>query len=126
MPTLPIYTAAKHGVVGFVRSYGKHLPREQITLNAICPDVVRTGISKEDFYSVMEAKGLLVPMELVVQAFEQCLDSSISGETLEIEPKTGIVSRSGPEPLDQETEESMDMLHARGAPLHAIGTKLAS
>lgn len=121
MPTLPIYTAAKHGVVGFVRSYGKHLPREQITLNAICPE-----ISKEDFYSVMEAKGLLVPMELVVQAFEQCLDSSISGETLEIEPKTGIVSRSGPEPLDQETEESMNMLHARGAPLHAIGTKLAS
>lgn len=69
MPTLPIYTAAKHGVVGFVRSYGKHLLREQITLNAICPDMVRTGISKEDFYSIMEAKGLLVPMKLVVQAF---------------------------------------------------------
>ncbi|KAI5366512.1 putative short-chain dehydrogenase/reductase SDR, NAD(P)-binding domain superfamily [Septoria linicola] len=57
VPTLPIYTAAKHGVVGFVRSYGKHLPAEQITLNAICPDVLRTGISKEEFYSVMEAKG---------------------------------------------------------------------
>lgn len=109
--------------MGFVRSYGKHLPAEQITLNAICPDVLRTGISKEDFYTVMEAKGLLVPMQLVVQAFEQCLDGSISGETLEVEPKSGVVSRSAPEPLDKEAEQSMMLLHQRGAALHAVGTK---
>lgn len=108
-----------------MRSYGKHLPLEQITLNAVCPDVVRTGISQEDFYSQMDARGLIVPMELVVQAFEQCLDGNISGETLEVEPKSGIVARSGPEPLDREAEESMQMLHARSAPLHAVGTKIA-
>ncbi|WPB01731.1 uncharacterized protein RHO25_006362 [Cercospora beticola] len=124
VPTLPIYTAAKHGVVGFTRSYGKHLPEEQITLNAICPNVVRTNISNEVFYSAMESRGLLVSMESVVQAFEQCLDGNISGETLEIEPKTGIVSRTGPEPLDREAEETLKLLHQRGAPLQAIGAQL--
>ncbi|KXS99590.1 hypothetical protein AC578_2226 [Pseudocercospora eumusae] len=113
VPTLPIYTAAKHGVVGFVRSYGKHLLTEAITLNAICPDVVRTSISTEAFYSKMEAKGLLVSMESVIQAFEQCLDDNISGETLEIEPKSGVFLRSGPEPYDKEAEETLKMLHQR-------------
>lgn len=73
---------------------------------------------------MMESKGLLVSMESVVQAFEQCLDGNISGETLEIEPKTGIVSRTGPEPLDREAEETLKLLHQRGAPLQAIGARL--
>ena len=39
VPTLPIYTAAKHGIVGFVRSFGAYLPEEQITMNAVLPNV---------------------------------------------------------------------------------------
>jgi NAD(P)-dependent dehydrogenase (short-subunit alcohol dehydrogenase family) len=35
VPTLPIYTAAKHGINGFVRSFGKYLPEEEITMNAV-------------------------------------------------------------------------------------------
>ena len=35
LATLPIYTAAKHGINGFVRSFGKYLPEEQITINAV-------------------------------------------------------------------------------------------
>ena len=116
---LPIYTAAKHGVVGLVRSYGKHLPTEAITLNAICPNVVRTSISTEAFYSDMEARCLLVPMETVVQAFERCLDTDISGETLEIEPHSGITHRSAPEPFDKDAKDTLSLLHIRGSPLHA-------
>lgn len=116
---LPIYTAAKHGVVGFVRSYGKHLPAEGISLNAICPNVVRTSISTETFYSDMQARKLLVPMETVVQAFERCLDADISGETLEIETRSGITHRSAPEPFDQDAADTLALLHVRGSPLHA-------
>ncbi|EME44180.1 hypothetical protein DOTSEDRAFT_53364 [Dothistroma septosporum NZE10] len=119
VPTLPIYTAAKHGVVGFVRSYGKHLPTDAITLNAICPNVVRTNISTEAFYSDMQAKELLVPMETVVEAFARCLDTDISGETLEIEPRSGITHRSAPEPLDRDAADTLALLHVRGSPLHA-------
>lgn len=80
------------GVVGFVRSYGKHLPTESITLNAICPNVVRTNISTNEFYDSLEAQNSLVPMNNVVEAFERCLDTDISGETLEVEPSS-IVHR---------------------------------
>jgi NAD(P)-dependent dehydrogenase (short-subunit alcohol dehydrogenase family) len=115
---LPVYTAAKHGVVGFVRSYGKHLPIEQISLNAICPGVVRTNISTVPFYEMMEGRNLLVPMVDVVAAFEQCLDSDISGEALEIEPRSGVVVRAGLEPLDKDTDNALAVLKLRGAPLH--------
>lgn len=116
---LPIYTAAKHGVVGFVRSFGHHLPVEQISLNAICPGVVKTSISTAAFYDIMEERKLLVPIADVVAAFEQCLDSDISGETFEIEPRSGVVVRAGLEPLDQDTAETLAVLKLRGAPLHA-------
>ncbi|KAF2161963.1 hypothetical protein M409DRAFT_69469 [Zasmidium cellare ATCC 36951] len=119
VPTLPIYTAAKHGVVGFVRSFGKHLPTDGITLNAICPDVVRTNISTSGFYDALEERKLLVSMESVMEAFERCLDTEISGETLEIEPNSGITHRSPPEPIDQDAAETMKLLHQRGASYHA-------
>lgn len=106
------------GVVGFVRSYGKHLLAEAITLNAICPDVVRTNISTGVFYDQMEQRNLLVPMKSVVEAFERCLDTDISGETLEIEPHSGITHRSAPEPIDQDAADTMALLHQRGASLH--------
>lgn len=72
----------------------------------------------------MEPKGLLVPMEQVVKAFERCLDENISGETLEIEPRSGVFSRTGPEPYDKEAEETLRLLHQRGAPLHEPDSKL--
>ncbi|CAK4031368.1 Monensin polyketide synthase ketoacyl reductase [Lecanosticta acicola] len=118
IPTLPLYTAAKHGVVGFVRSYGKHLPTEAITLNAVCPNIVKTNISTNAFYDQVEPLNLLVPMSSVVEAFERCLDSEILGETLEVETHSGIIHRSAPEPLDNAAVESLGMLHRRAAPLH--------
>ncbi|KAH7142198.1 hypothetical protein EDB81DRAFT_843619 [Dactylonectria macrodidyma] len=84
---LPIYTAAKHAIVGFVRSFGKYLPDEKITLNAMCPNIVKTGISTGEFYDKADARGLLVTMESVVQSFENLLGAStISGEAIEILP----------------------------------------
>ena len=102
VPTLPLYTAAKQyvpietpcraaltlansGVVGFVRSYGKYLPEEKITLNAVCPNVIRTNISTPAFYDSLEEKGLLTPMEPLLEAFESLLGTSeTSGECFEI------------------------------------------
>ena len=33
----PVYSAVKHGVVGFVKALGKRLAKENIRVNAICP-----------------------------------------------------------------------------------------
>ncbi|GAB1741889.1 hypothetical protein NU219Hw_g7295t1 [Hortaea werneckii] len=118
VPTLPIYTAAKHGVVGLTRSYGVYLSEEHITLNAVCPNVVRTSISTADFYDKLEAKGLLTPMSSVVNAFENILDGKFSGQCLEAGPNGGIDFPQPAEHLDRETAELMELLYERAHPLH--------
>jgi len=125
-PTLPIYTAAKHGVVGFVRSYGKYLPSEKITLNAITPNVIRTNISTPAFYDKLEAEGLLTPIEGVVDAFESLLgDNPESGECFEIGPNyakgQGIVKPKFVEFVDDESKRTFDVLEPRGRPLQLPG-----
>lgn len=73
--------------MGFVRSLGKTLPNDQITLNAICPGIVKTNISSGDFYKDVEEKGLLVKHSSLVDAFESLLGGSgTSGEAVEVLP----------------------------------------
>lgn len=118
VPTLPVYTAAKHGVNGFVRSFGKYLPEEQITMNAVSPNVVRTNISTGAFYDSLEEKKLLTPMKGVIDAFETMLgDSETSGEILEIPPNGNYNIRKAPEYLDDESEEVCKLLYHRARPL---------
>ena len=38
----PVYSAVKHGVVGFVKALGKRLAKENIHVNAICPGPIDT------------------------------------------------------------------------------------
>ena len=106
------------GAVGFVRSYGKYLPEENITLNAICPHVLRTGISTGEFYDNLEAKGLLTPMKTVVDAFESLIDGDASGECLEAGPVGNFTLRAAPAVLNKESQMLNEMLCLRGHPLH--------
>lgn len=110
-------------ITGFVRSYGKHLPEEGISLNAVSPNVVRTAISTGDFYDQLEKDGLLTPMEGVIEAFESFLGASdMSGEILEVGPNGGFVRRSPAHYLDEKSQNLCDLLHERGRPLHAQKT----
>ena len=108
------------GAVGFVRSYGKYLPEEQIALNAVCPHVLRTGISTASFYDDVEVKGLLTPIEGVVETFEKFIDSDMSGECLEIGPVGGPTIRGAPEVLNKESEQLNELLYHRGRPLQQV------
>jgi NAD(P)-dependent dehydrogenase (short-subunit alcohol dehydrogenase family) len=105
VPTLPVYTAAKHGVVGLVRSYGKYLPEEKITLNAVCPNVVKTHISTEAFYDQPDVKRVLVPMEYLTDTFAGWLGKdTTSGQLVECGPK-GTRVLEAPGFMDEESEE---------------------
>jgi 15-hydroxyprostaglandin dehydrogenase (NAD) len=45
--SIPLYTAAKHGILGLTRAMAKRLQRlnEPITVNCICPGLVDTGLT---------------------------------------------------------------------------------
>ncbi|KAF2191539.1 NAD(P)-binding protein [Zopfia rhizophila CBS 207.26] len=127
IPTLPVYTAAKHGVVGLIRSYGQYLPKSAITLNAICPNVVRTSISTSQFYDRVESEGLLVPMEGILAAFENMLgENGESGVIWECGPKGGFVRRARVQEmeegrggyLDGESRRSCELIYERALALH--------
>ncbi|QDS74122.1 hypothetical protein FKW77_009883 [Venturia effusa] len=113
VPTVPIYTAAKHGVTGFVRSFGAYLPAEGITLNAICPNIVKTGISTSEFYDKCEAENLVIPMQSILDVFDSLLgEDGRSGQIFEVGPR-GVRTRDAPEPMDAESARSMEMLKER-------------
>ena len=106
------------GVVGFVRSYGKYLPEESVTLNAVCPNVVRTNISVGAFYDKVEEKGILTEVKNVVDAFAHCVDSDESGECFEVGPNGGFEAKAAAPHLDKETIQVLDMIYERSHRLH--------
>lgn len=63
----PVYTAAKHGAVGFMRSIApKMYANDKIRVNAICPGAVITGLFSDELWSSFP-EHLRVPMPLVVE-----------------------------------------------------------
>lgn len=90
-------------------------------MNAVCPNVIRTNISTPVFYDKLEAKGLLTPIEGLIEAFESLLgDSDVSGETFEVGPNGGFVLRKGMEYLDKESEEVVGLIAERAHVLQEV------
>jgi NAD(P)-dependent dehydrogenase (short-subunit alcohol dehydrogenase family) len=118
VPSLPIYTAAKHALIGLTRSYGILLKDEGMTLSAVAPNVVRTNISLGKFYDRMEERGLLTPMEGVLDAFKEVIAGDDSGVVYECGTKGGWTKRQGAEFFDGESGRCCDLLLERGKSLH--------
>jgi len=65
-PFCPMYTAAKHGVVGLMRAVAKHFWLvDGVRVNAICPGTVRTNLLDERGWSSFPAE-FFTPLEKVV------------------------------------------------------------
>lgn len=56
--TIPAYAAAKHGVLGLVRSVALEVAKDGITCNAICPGFVDTPLAEQAMASVKDRLGL--------------------------------------------------------------------
>lgn len=118
VPSLPIYTAAKHAVVGLTRSYGKLLVDEGITINAVAPNVVQTSISSPLFYEKLAKENLLTPMDGLMDAFVTMLEGRCSGEVFECGPAGGSTKREAVDYLDKRSEEICGLLNERVRALH--------
>ncbi|KAL9080726.1 MAG: hypothetical protein Q9159_007542 [Coniocarpon cinnabarinum] len=75
---------SKHGLVGFVRSAAPVLAFENITLNAICPVLINTGIMPAEARHLWDPQQL-TPMSTAMKAYDAILDSDkINGQTIEL------------------------------------------
>lgn len=56
-PYISAYTAAKHGVLGLVRSAAAELGRSGITVNAVCPGFVDTPMTERSLDAIVASTG---------------------------------------------------------------------
>ncbi|TPX14823.1 uncharacterized protein E0L32_004932 [Thyridium curvatum] len=64
----PMYSAAKHGVVGFMRCVATHFwHKDRIRVNAICPGTVRTNLLSQKEWQNFPAE-YFTPVEKIVEA----------------------------------------------------------
>ncbi|EUC49606.1 hypothetical protein COCMIDRAFT_1647 [Bipolaris oryzae ATCC 44560] len=104
---LPMYTAAKHGVVGITRTLAQTLAAkgEHMTVNCICPGAVDTGISGVLVTDAM--RKLMTPLSTVVRAVDGFLaDPSKNGLVAECSINN-IHYREQPEWSDEEARKVM-------------------
>ncbi|KAL4938768.1 hypothetical protein BDV06DRAFT_47173 [Aspergillus oleicola] len=72
----PLYSAAKFGVVGFMRSISNHFKASNIRTNAICPGIVRTSLVDQKGWAAFP-QHRFVEMESVVRVVLQLADVDV-------------------------------------------------
>ncbi|KAK7415659.1 hypothetical protein QQX98_005691 [Neonectria punicea] len=78
----PVYSAAKHGVVGLLRSASYKLRKnESIALNVICPGPVNTSIS--DVLKDVVPNEYFTTISVILDALGKVLENDIAGQVLE-------------------------------------------
>ncbi|CAG8958597.1 hypothetical protein HYFRA_00009914, partial [Hymenoscyphus fraxineus] len=107
-PFAPIYSASKHGVVGLVRSFAAPLEQEGIQINAICPNVIRTGLGDNKLMEVMKCTPMSVAMDAIVEFLSKPL---LTGRVAEISGDR-FTFREAPEWVDAITKENSDAFWA--------------
>ena len=90
-PTISAYCAAKHGVIGLVRSLASELGQTGVTANAICPGSTDTGIlrasgdvyglSSVDEFAVHHPIGRILQPAEIARAVVWLADPSAGGVT---------------------------------------------
>lgn len=83
MESDPLYTTAKHGLVGFARATGARFPSEGITVNCICPAFVPTGLAPASVLAKFP-KEHVTPMSTLIKAYDTFLaNDKLSGKVVE-------------------------------------------
>ncbi|GIZ44590.1 hypothetical protein CKM354_000778400 [Cercospora kikuchii] len=107
LPLAPIYTTAKHGVVGLVRGFAPRLAHEKIQLNGFAPCIVETHIGA----SLKMLPGIVfTPLETVAKAVQTILsDSTLVGKIAEVS-EDRVTWAEPPAFVDGSTKKNLEIL----------------
>jgi 15-hydroxyprostaglandin dehydrogenase (NAD) len=72
-PAIPQYAAAKHAVIGLVRSLAPHTERHNITINTVAPSFVDTALEPKEVKGAISADNT-TPMSVIIQGFDELMD----------------------------------------------------
>jgi NAD(P)-dependent dehydrogenase (short-subunit alcohol dehydrogenase family) len=75
----PVYTMAKHAVVGLVRALAEQLAEQGITINAVCPGLVDTAILTPEMRAAIDRDGF--PLMEAGTIVDAVLDRIAGSET---------------------------------------------
>lgn len=97
-PTMPQYAAAKHGVVGLVRALAPVAKPHNITINAIAPGLVITGLPPTELVEGVP-ESTLTPKETLMRAYDELIDDNLghNGQVVEVYPE-GLFYSVKPQP----------------------------
>jgi NAD(P)-dependent dehydrogenase (short-subunit alcohol dehydrogenase family) len=74
---IPQYAAAKSGCIGLVRALASLSIKHNITINAICPAVVKTGLAPKGFEKYYT--GTFTPMSTIMRAYDELMSTMDGG-----------------------------------------------
>jgi len=82
---MPMYAAAKAGVVNFMRSTAEFYQDKDITVNAVAPNLIDTNIAPDVLFVPFRERKLLTPIELVIKQVDSLLgESALNGQAISI------------------------------------------
>jgi NAD(P)-dependent dehydrogenase (short-subunit alcohol dehydrogenase family) len=87
MPMDPVYTANKHGVVGFTRAMGPALAGEGIRFNAVCPGFAESNIIADMRSALVDAGFEIIPAESVAATVVRLFALDVTGECWFVQPR---------------------------------------
>jgi 15-hydroxyprostaglandin dehydrogenase (NAD) len=81
---LPLYAAAKHGVVGLMRSLAPELAKENIRVNCTLPGAVRTNLCDSDTWDLFPQQQFTTVDNIISAVTGLLEDTSLTGKAVEI------------------------------------------
>ncbi|KAJ3609902.1 hypothetical protein NHX12_021996 [Muraenolepis orangiensis] len=90
-PHQPVYTATKHGVIGFTRAIAVAFVDTDMLLSVEHEDTMGKFVKfKDDFKDSMNKYGLLKPQQIADGMMNMIMDSSLNGAVMKITCSKGI------------------------------------